>query len=81
MLFEVGGQNRLDDEETEALELHVFKVHQEVVLGSRHEEVPGCSCVVVFQDGPVVVQNSLKRKTINANKYRVKKNTNFISLI
>lgn len=50
VLFEVSGQNSLNDKEAESLELHVFKVDQEVVLGSRHEEVPSCSCVMVFQD-------------------------------
>lgn len=40
MLFEVGGQDGLNDEETEALELHMFKVSKEVILRSGHEEVP-----------------------------------------
>lgn len=40
MLFEVCGQDGFNDEEAEALELHMFKVDQEVILRSRHEEVP-----------------------------------------
>lgn len=32
MLFQVSGQNGLYDQETEALELHVIKIDQEVVF-------------------------------------------------
>ena len=41
VFLEVSGQDGLDYKETEAFELHVFQVGQEVVLWSRHEEVPG----------------------------------------
>lgn len=40
VLFEVCGQDGFNDKEAEALELHMFKVNQEVILWSRHEEVP-----------------------------------------
>lgn len=40
VLFEVGGQDGFDDQKAKPFELDVLKVNQEVVLGSRHEEVP-----------------------------------------
>lgn len=48
VLFQVSGQNCLDDQETEALELHMIEIDQEVVVWMRHEEVPGRGGVVVF---------------------------------
>lgn len=61
MFFEVSGQDGFNDEEAKAFEFHVFKVNQEVVLRLRHEEVPGWSCMMVFQDRSVIVQKSLWR--------------------
>lgn len=48
VLFQVSGQNGFDDEETETLELHVIEIHQEVVFGVRHEQVPGRGGVMVL---------------------------------
>lgn len=59
MLLQVSGQDGLNDEEAEMLELHVVQVDQEVVLWPGHEEVPGSSSVVVLQHGAVVVQHRL----------------------
>lgn len=60
VLFEVSGQDSFNDEEAEALELHMFKVNQEVKFRSRHKEVPSRSRMMVFQDRSVVVEKSLK---------------------
>lgn len=48
MLLQISGQNGLNDQETETLELHVVQVDEEVVVWMRHEEVPGRGSVVVF---------------------------------
>lgn len=62
VFLQVSGQNGLDDEEAEMLELHVVQVDQEVVLWPGHEEVPGSSSVVVLQHGAVVVQHCLREQ-------------------
>lgn len=59
MLLQIGGQNGLDDQEPKTFELHVVQVDQEVELRPGHEEVPGWGSVVIFQNGPIVVQHSL----------------------
>ena len=60
VFLEVGGQDGLDHQEAEALELHVLQVGKEVELRPRHEEVPGRRRVVVLQHRAVVVQNGLR---------------------
>lgn len=40
----------------------MFKVNEEVVLGSRQEEVPRRSCMMIFQDGAIVVKKSLEEE-------------------
>lgn len=40
----------------------MFKVNEKVVLGSRQEEVPRRSRVVIFQDGAIVVKKSLEEE-------------------
>jgi len=64
VFLEVGGQDGLDHQEAEALELHVLQVGQEVELRPRHEEVPGRRRVVVLQHRAVVIQNGLQRATL-----------------
>lgn len=61
VFLEVGGEDRFNHQESEPLELHVVQVRQEVVIRQREEEVPGGGRMVVLQDGPVVIQNGLKR--------------------
>ena len=63
MLLQVSGQYGLNHQETEALELHVVEVDEEVVLWVGHEEVPRCSSVVVFQNRSIVVEYSLQTHT------------------
>ena len=71
MLLQVGGQDGLDHQEAEALELHVAQAGQEVVLWPRQEEGPGGGGVVILQDRSVVVQNGLgEREILVHNKDR-----------
>ena len=64
VFLEVGGQDGLDHQEAEALELPVLQVGEEVELWPRHEEVPGGRRVVVLQHRAVVIQNSLQGATL-----------------
>ena len=60
VLLQVSGQDGLDDQETEAFELHVVQVGQEVELGLGQVQTPGRGGVVVLQDRAVVVQHRLE---------------------
>ena len=48
MLLQVCGQNRLDDEEPKALELHMIQVDQKVELWPGQVEAPGGGGVVAL---------------------------------
>ena len=60
MTLEVGGEDGLDDEEAEAVELALLQVDEPVVLRVGEQESPGRRRVVALQHRPVIVQNSLQ---------------------
>lgn len=60
MLLQVRGQDGFNDQEAEALELHVIQVDQKVKLRLGKVEAPGCGGVVVLQNGPVIVEHGLR---------------------
>ena len=64
VFLEVGGQDGLNHQEAEALELPVLQVVEEVELWPRHEEVPGGRRMVVLQHRAVVIQNRLQGATL-----------------
>ncbi len=61
MFLEVGGQDGLDDQEAKAFEVHVVQTGQKVVLGPRHEQIPGGRCVMILQHRTIIIKNSLQR--------------------
>lgn len=60
MLLQVRGQDGFNDQEAEALELHVIQVDQKVKFWLGKVEAPGGGGVVVLQHGPVIVEHSLQ---------------------
>ena len=76
MLFQVCGKDGFNDQEAETLELHMLQVGQEVVLGPRHEEVPGSRGVVVLQNRAVIVEHCLKIPSKRESKERTDEQTN-----
>lgn len=63
VLLQVCGQDGFDDQEAEALELHVIQVDQKVEFRTGKVEAPGGGGVVVLQHGSVVVEHGLKGET------------------
>jgi len=57
--FQIGGQDRLDNQKSNALEFSAVQVHQEIETRIREEQGPGRGRVMVLQHRAVVVQDRL----------------------
>lgn len=62
MLFQVSGQNGLNNQKAEALKIHVVETGQEVVLRLGHKKIPGRGSVVILQNRAVVVEHRLPKE-------------------
>ncbi len=60
--LEVGGEDGLDDEETETVQFPFLQVDEPVVARVRQQEAPGGRRVVTLQHRPVIVQDRLQKQ-------------------